>query len=59
MVESTYVDPEVYPEFNLRVRVIDNTLELRDFYMFMLEHINEDFDDDLLQDTISLLVDEW
>ena len=26
--------------------------------MYMLEHISEDFDDDLLQDTINLLVDE-
>jgi hypothetical protein len=28
-----------------------------DIYMEMLLHINEDFDDDLLQETIELLVD--
>ena len=33
----------------IMIRVIDATLPTRDVYMFMLEHINEDFDDDLLQ----------
>ena len=30
---------------------------LKDIYMDMLLHINEDFDDDLLQDSIELIVD--
>ena len=29
----------------------------KDMYMHMLLHINEDFDDDLLQDTMGILVD--
>ena len=29
----------------------------KDVYMNMLLHINEDFDDDLLRDTMDLLVD--
>ena len=33
----------------LMIRVIDAALPVRDVYMFMLEHLNEDFDDDLLQ----------
>ena len=31
----------------------------KDIYMNLLLHINEDFDDDLLQDTIEILVDMW
>jgi len=33
----------------MMIRVIDAALPVRDVYMFMLEHLNEDFDDDLLQ----------
>jgi len=32
----------------MMIRVID-ALPIREVYMFMLEHLNEDFDDDLLQ----------
>ena len=30
-----------------------------DIYMEMLLHLDEDFDDDLLQEAITLLVDLW
>ena len=32
---------------------------MQDLYMNMLLSINEDFDDDLLQDTMEILVDLW
>ena len=32
---------------------------MKDLYMNMLLSINEDFDDDLLQDTMEILVDLW
>ena len=43
-------------------QVIQNKhLEVRmiDIYMEMLLHLDEDFDDDLLQEAITLLVDLW
>jgi len=45
---------------NLVKQVIQNKhLEVRmiDIYMEMLLHLDEDFDDDLLQEAITLLVD--
>ena len=33
--------------------------EWKEVYMSFLLHINEDFDDDLLQDSMQLLVDMW
>ena len=38
------------------VEVTKLLLDLRDLHMQMLLHVNEDFDDDLLMDMISLLV---
>lgn len=30
---------------------------MKTIYMFLLDHINEDFDDDLLQDAVELLTE--
>ena len=39
----------------LNIRKYKTTLRLKDEYLMFLLHLNEDFDDDLLQDTINLL----
>ena len=42
-------------EGNLRLRIFSSEINFRDAYMIMLLHLNEDFDDDLVQDAIGLL----
>ena len=42
---------------NVTVRIIDVVTNIRDVVMFMLLHINEDFDDDMLQDAIELITE--
>jgi hypothetical protein len=39
----------------VQIKQIDYQLTLGDGYLHMLLHLNEDFDDDLLQDCITLL----
>jgi len=42
------------------LKIISSKIEcifLKDTYMTMLLHLNEDFDDDLLQDAMEMLVD--
>ena len=41
----------------MHVRIIDLDTEVRSLYMLMLLHLNEDFDDDLLQDVVELLTE--
>ena len=41
----------------MHVRIIDLDSEVRSLYMLMLFHLNEDFDDDLLQDVVELLTE--
>jgi len=43
----------------VRLIVKNKSIEVKsiDLYMWMLLHLNEDFDDDLLQEATSLLVD--
>ena len=38
---------------------IGRMAEIKDIYMNLLLHINEDFDDDLLMDILELLTDLW
>jgi hypothetical protein len=40
---------------SLEIKLIDYQLTLEDGYLHMLLHLNEDFEDDLLQDCIALL----
>jgi hypothetical protein len=40
---------------NVQIKLLDYHLTFRDGYLHMLLHLNEDFDDDLLQDCITLL----
>jgi len=42
-------DPFEDNNCRMKITVINTALPIRDVYMFMLEHINEDFDDDMLQ----------
>lgn len=42
---------------NVTVRIIDVVTNIRDVVMFMLLHINEEFDDDMLQDAIELITE--
>ena len=41
----------------MHVRIIDLDTEVRSLYMMILLHLNEDFDDDLLQDVVELLTE--
>jgi hypothetical protein len=38
-------------------RIVDLSMDMKGIYMLLLLHINEDFDDDLLQDAIELMCD--
>jgi len=40
-------------------RMIFPQLPIKDVFMNMLLNLNEDFDEDLLMDVMSLLWDEW
>ena len=42
-------------ECNLRLRIFNTGINFRDGFMLMLLHLNEDFDDDLLQDAMEML----
>ena len=44
-------------EENLRLRVFNTELTYRDAFLLMMLHLNEDFDDDLLQEAMELLVE--
>ena len=33
------------------------TVDIKDHYLLMLLHLNEDFDEDLLMDTVDLLIE--
>jgi hypothetical protein len=49
---------ETIREFIIKIiRSKVDCMSLKDTYMMMLLHINEDFDDDLLQDAMETLVD--
>lgn len=39
------------------MKITDTSKPIKDVYMYMLEHINEDFDEDLLQDCVELLTE--
>jgi hypothetical protein len=42
-------------ETNVEIKMIDYQLTMDDGYLHLLEHLNDGFDDDLLQDCIALL----
>ena len=56
LIESALVVNSEMEE-NLRLRVFNTELTYRDAFLLMLLHLNEDFDDDLLQEAIELLVE--
>ena len=44
---------------NSTTRITDFFVLTKDMYMILLLHLDEDLDDDLLQDAIEMLIDEW